>query len=113
MKLKIVFTALVLSLALPVAADFRQIQAAYELALSDVRLPVREAGTIAYKKCSECPYETKRVDASTVWEINGKTTSLKKFRSTVSQLSDPKLRTVQVLHHLEHDRVTKVWILIR
>ncbi len=112
MKLKIVITALVLSLALPVAADFRTIAEAYEIALSDIRLPYQEAGTITFRKCAECPYQTKRVDATTVWEIDGKTMSLEKFRHIVLKLADPSAKTVQVLHHLERDRVTKVWILI-
>ena len=60
MKLKIIITALVLSLALPVAAEFRTIQAAYEIALDHVRLPRLESGTIAYKKCAECPFLEER-----------------------------------------------------
>ncbi|HSG57898.1 MAG TPA: hypothetical protein VLA06_00055 [Woeseiaceae bacterium] len=113
MKLKIIVTALVLSLALPAAAQFKTIAAAYEIALSDIRLPQRNAGTIAYRKCAECSYETKRVDESTVWEINGKSMSLDDFRKALRDVADPDDETIQVLHHLESDRVTKVWILLR
>ncbi len=112
MKFKILVTALLLSLALPAAAQFTTIAAAYEVAASDLRLPQSESGTIAYKRCAECSYETKRVDESTVWEINGARTTLEKFRRTVSRLENPGAETVQVLHHLDRDRVTKVWILI-
>ena len=111
MKLKIIVTALVLSLALPAAANFTTIAEAYEVALSNLRLPQSENGTIAYKKCAECSYETKRVDESTVWEINGTATTLEKFRRTVSRLDHPAGETVQVLHDLGRDRVAKVWIL--
>lgn len=112
MKLKIVVTALLLSLALPAAAQFRTISEAYEVALSDIRLPQRSAGTIAYKKCADCAYETKRVDTSTVWEINGQSMAYEKFRSKTAGLKNRDAIAVQVLHHLESDRVIKVWVLI-
>ena len=112
MKLKIIITALVLSLALPVAAEFRTIQAAYEIALDHVRLPRLESGTIAYKKCAECPFETKRVGAATGWVINGKSMTLTKFRANLSKVDDRGNRIVTILHNLEQDRVTRVsvWI---
>lgn len=113
MKVKIILTALFMALALPAAAQFRTVAAAYEVALSDIRLPRSTAGTIAYKKCSECPYETRRVDASTVWEVDGQALPLEKFRQAVSGVADPRQETVQVLHHLEENRITKVWILLR
>ena len=113
MKLKIIVAALMLGLALPAAAQFTTISAAYEIALSDIRLPQRDGGTVAYKKCAECAYETKRVDASTVWEINGKSMSLQAFRKALRNVENPDRETIQVLHHLESDRVTKVWILLR
>ena len=113
MKIKMIITVLLLSLALPAAAGFRTIQAAYEVALSDIRLPQSESGTIAYRKCAECPYETKRVDASTDWLINGKAVKLEKFRQSVSQLVDRSNETATVLHHLERDRVTEVSVWIR
>ena len=113
MKIKMIVTALLLSLALPAAADFRTIQAAYEVSLDDVRLPQIDAGTISFKKCFECPYETKRVTASTGWVINGKSMTLAKFRERLSQLVDRSNETATVLHHLERDRVTEVSVWIR
>ena len=112
MKIKMIVTALLLSLALPAAADFRTIQAAYEVSLDDVRLPQIDAGTISFKKCFECPYETKRVTASTGWVINGKSMTLAKFRERLSLLADHGDESVTILHHLEQDRVTKVMVLV-
>ena len=54
MKLKLLITAALLSLALPAAADFKQVQEAYEVALSDMRLPRADGGTIAFKECAKC-----------------------------------------------------------
>lgn len=111
MKLKIILTAFLIALALPAAAQLRTISEAYEVALSDIRLPQRAAGTIGFKKCADCAYETKRVTESTVWEINGQSMTLNKFRAKTAELKGRKV-AVQVLHHLESDRVKKVWILI-
>lgn len=112
MKLKIFITALALGLAWPAIAQFETIAEAYEVAASDIRLPVSENGTIAFKTCSDCSYMTKRVSSSVIWEVNGKRSTLKDFRKTIAGLADPKVTAVQVLHHLEQDRVTKVWILL-
>ena len=111
MKIKMMITALLLTIAMSAAADFRTIQAAYEVSLDNVRLPQTEAGTISYKKCHECPYETKRVVTGTAWEINGKSMTLAKFRERISKLADGGDESVTILHHLEQDRVTKVMVL--
>ena len=112
MKFKMFVTALMLGLALPAAADFVTIVEGYEVSMSNVRLPQSESGTIAFKKCSDCLYETKRVTAETIWEINGEATTLEKFRLRLSTVDKKKSRTVTVGHHLERDVIVKVttWI---
>ena len=113
MKFKMVITALMLALALPAAALFTTISAAYEVALNEIRLPQNPVGTIAYKKCSTCPYETKRVDAATIWEVNGRALPLQQFKRAIEGVAEPQKKTIQVLHQLEEDRVKKVWILLQ
>lgn len=113
MKHKIVITAIMLALALPAAAQFTTISAAYEVSLSDIRLPQNPVGTIAYKKCSTCPYETKRVDTTTVWELNGRALPLEQFKRAIEGVADPNGETIQVLHQLKEDRIKKVWILLQ
>ncbi len=112
MKFKMIFTALLLSLSLTAAAQFKTIAEAYEVRLSDVRLPQNEAGTIAFKKCSDCDYEVRRVNAATIWEFNGQRMTLEKFRRALATVDRSENIPVQVLHHLESNQVTKVWILI-
>jgi hypothetical protein len=108
MKRKLFIAALMLGLALPAAADYTTIQQAYECALSEVRLPRNEAGTIAYKECATCDYVTKQVDANTRWLLNGRAVPLEKFREAVDQVQDRESEAVTVLHHLERNRVTQV-----
>ena len=108
MKFKVLIAAIILGLALPVAAQFRTIEEAYEVRLSDLRVPQSEGGTVAYKPCDTCPYETKRVSNNTQWIVDGKSMSLEKFRRSLTSIADRRNTAVTVLHHLESDRVTRV-----
>jgi len=108
MKTKLFIAAAMIILALPAAADFKTVELAYEVALSDIRLPHNETGTIAFKECEKCDYRTKRVTASTRYQVDGHTVTLKKFREAVEQVSDRDSKAVTVLHHLEDNRVTAV-----
>lgn len=112
MKFKMIIAALVLVISNTAAADFVTIQDAYEIALDNVRLPHVESGTIAFRKCDDCPYETKRLASGVAWRINGKDTTFRKFIAQVSELyRDDEIITV--LHHLEHDNVTRVSVWVR
>ena len=98
MKLKLLITAIMLGLAMPAAADYVTIEQAYEVALSEIRLPQSERGTIAFKPCATCDVQTKRVDADT----------LQKFREATESVAGREKEAVTVLHHLKKDRVTAV-----
>ena len=108
MKFKLFITLITLGLALPASADFVTIEQAYEVALSEIRLPRSENGTISYKECSTCQFMTKRVDADTRWMINGRAVSLQKFREAAERVTDRNNEAVTILHHLEMNRVTAV-----
>jgi hypothetical protein len=113
MKIKIIIAALVLTFALPVAAQMRLITQGYECALSDVRLPQSNGGTIAYKPCANCDYRTNRVAPDVVWELNGKSMRLEDFRKRLSNVNDRSEHTITVRRHLEQNRIIKVSIYIR
>jgi len=108
MKLKLLIAATLLGLALPAAADFTTIEQAYEVALSNIRLPQYESGTIAFKPCDSCEYRTERVTPETRYLVNGRAMPLPKFRIAVSRVSDRDAEAVTILHHLKSDRVTEV-----
>ena len=108
MKFKVLITAALLALALPAAAEFRTVQEAYEVALSDLRLPRAEGGTIAFKECGTCEYQRYRVGADTEYRINGKAIPLGKFRAAMSQVADPDNEAVTVLRHVDRNQVTAV-----
>ena len=108
MKFKVLITAVLLSLALPAAADFKLAQEAYEVALSDLRLPRADGGTIAFKECDTCEYRRIRVGSDMRYRLNGKDVSLKEFREAIATVDDRESEAVTVLHHLERNQVTAV-----
>lgn len=108
MKLKLLIAAVLLGLALPAAADLKLIQKAYEVALSDMRLPRVDGGTIGFKECETCEYVRIRVGAGTTYRLNGQALPLAKFRAALSNVEDREAQPVTVLHHLELDLVTNV-----
>ena len=108
MKFKVLISALLLSMALPVSADMVVIEEAYETALSEIRLPRNDAGTLAFKECDSCDYRTIRVTEATQYRLNGKSVSLGKFRFAIAKVDDRDEVAVTVLHHLKKNQVTKV-----
>ncbi len=108
MKLKVLITAALLSLALPAAADFKTVAEAYEVALSDLRLPRADGGTVAFKECDTCQYVRLRVGADIEYRLNGKAVPLKKFRAALTGVQNREDQPVTVLHHLERNQVTAV-----
>ena len=110
MKLKLLITAAMLCLAMPAAADFTIVQEAYEVALSDLRLPRNKSGTIAFKECESCDYMTVRVGADTSYKLNGKAVPLKKFREAISHVENRDDQPVTVLRHVERNQVTAVLV---
>lgn len=108
MKVKVLITAALLILAGPVTADGTVVQTAYEISLSNLRLPRAEAGTIAFKECEKCEYVRIRVGADTTYRVNGQPLPLAKFRAALASVADRENEAVTVLHHLKRNQVTDV-----
>jgi hypothetical protein len=110
MKTKILIAAALLSTTLPAVADSVIVQEAYEIALSDLRLPSDESGTIAFKECESCDYVSVRVGTDTRYTLNGKTMPLKEFRESLSLVTNREHQPVTVLRHVERKQVTAVFV---
>ena len=111
MKFKVLITAFMLMLALPATAQFTTTVLAHEVALSQLRLPTHENGTIAFKACQECDYQTVRVTEGTRYVLNGKSTSLERFRRAAADIRERSLQPVTVHQHLADNVVTAVEII--
>ena len=97
-----------LLLSFQASAEFTTVTRAYEIALSDFRVPATPSSGISFKVCADCEYITTRVTPRTRYDIGGRTVSLKEFRAAVFQIVDRAGETIIVMHHLESDTVTGV-----
>ena len=106
---KVIVTAL-LVLSLPVAAEFQTVSLAYEIALSDFRVPATPSSGVQFKECEECEYRILRVTPNTRSVVNSQRVELQDFRRLVFGVRDRAAATVIVLHHLESDTVESISI---
>lgn len=110
MKLKVSIAAIFLGFALPSAAQFHTIAEAYEVRLSDLRLPRNTNGSLSYRPCEVCAYSTKRVSSDAQWVLDGRNVPFAEFRRGVMSIANSNAASVTVLHHLEQDRVIRVQV---
>jgi len=108
MNIKRLLICTLLVLSLPVAADFETVSRAYEIALSDFRVPATPSSGVQFKECAECDSTIIRVTPYTLYKVNQKSVDLKEFRKSVFQIRDRAATMVIVLHHLESDTVEAV-----
>ena len=108
-KLLVLF---LVGLSLSAAADFRTITEAYEVALSELRLPSSEYGTLTFRQCSDCEPQTLRVTGKTRYLINSRDFALTEFKKQLIPVRNRKGQTVVVLHHIESNTIEaiKVWL---
>ncbi len=102
----------ILGLSLAAAADFRTIAEAYEVDLSNLRLPGSEYGTLTFKQCADCETQTLRVTGTTRYLINDRDFALAEFKEQLKRDGNRKDQNVSVLHHLESNTIKaiEVWL---
>ncbi len=112
MRIRKLLILVLLGLSLAAAADFRTITEAYEVDLSDLRLPGSEKGTLTFKQCSDCEAQTLRVTSKTRYLINDRDFALAEFKEQLKRVRNRKDPNVSVLHHLESNTIkaVKVWL---
>ena len=103
---------ILVGLSISTAADFRTITEAYEVDLSDLRLPGNEYGTLTFRQCSDCEAQTLRVTGKTRYVLNDRDFALAEFKEQLKRIRNRKDRNVSVLHHLESNTIkaVKVWL---
>jgi len=102
-----------LGLSLPAAAGFSTVTQAYEVPLSELRLPGNAHGTLGFKECSDCDSQTIRVNRNTRYVLNGRTVTLAMFRSKVDGTRRGRDVAAIVLHHLESNVITGIKVKLR
>lgn len=89
-------------------ADFRTVQRAYEVVLSDFRAPATPNGAASFQPCESCDRMTVRVTPQTRYQVNDDVVELAEFRQQLRTISDRDAETVIVLHHLEANILTAI-----
>ena len=103
----------ILGLSLSAAADFRTITEAYEVALSDLRLPGSENGKLTFRQCFDCDAQTLRVTVKTRYLINDRDFALAEFKKQLKLVRNRKNQNVAVLHHLESNTIEAIEVWLR
>lgn len=97
-----------LGLSLSAAADFTTITEAYEVAVSDLRLPGHISGTLGFKQCSKCESQTLSVNSSTRYVLDGRAVTLDVFKVQLGSVGNPSDVFATVFHHLESNVITGI-----
>ena len=99
---------LLLTISLSATAEFRTITAAYEISLSNLRIPGSAAGSLIFKKCADCDSQVVLMSSRTQFIVNGQSVDLKEFRKNIFTVRDRSREMVVVKHHLESDTITSL-----
>jgi hypothetical protein len=108
MYIRKLLAALLMTLSLSAAADFTTVDLGYEVALSDMTVPVTSSGSLVFKECEDCDAKMIRMTPETRFIVNGRTVQLKDFRKRVFQVRDRSSVPVTIMHHLDSDTVTSI-----
>ena len=108
MYIRKLLVLVLLGLSLAAAADFRTITEAYEVDLSDLRLPGSENGTLTFKQCSDCEAQTLRVTGKTRYVVNDRGVALSEFKNQLRRVRNRKTVAATVMHHLESNTITAI-----
>ena len=105
MQIQKLIAVILLALSFSATADFVTVTEAYEVAASNLTMPVNEVGTLKFKQCDDCEWQTVMVNGGTQYVLNGANVALNEFKV---QIAGANNKTVTVLHHLESNRITAV-----
>lgn len=108
MHIRKLLVALLMTISLSATADFVTIAEGYEVALSDMTIPVTSTGSLVFTECADCDARMIRMTRNTRFIVNGHTVELQEFRKQVFQVRDRTTVPVTIMHHLESDTITYI-----
>ena len=109
MKIRKHMALVFLGLSLSASAQFTTIIEAYEIEIGDLRLPGSIGGTISFRRCADCEFQTILVNSKTRYVLNGHDLELTEFKQRLEGVED---ESATVMHHLESNRITMVKIIL-
>ncbi|MFQ6006380.1 MAG: hypothetical protein ACE5OQ_12855 [Woeseia sp.] len=110
MHIRILLITGLLALGLSAVADFKTVTEAYEVAVSDMRLPQHAGGTLTFRQCAECESQTLFATGRTRYVLNDRDVDLAELKKRLALLTNPRDKTATVMHHLESNTITAIWV---
>ena len=101
---------LLIFISLSAAAEFEAVTRAYEITLSEFRVPATANSALSFKQCSSCDIETIRVTNRTRYIVNNEHLELLEFKKVISRVRDRENKGIIVEHDLESDTIVAVSI---
>ena len=108
MYMRTLLLAALVVLSAPAAADLETVTEAHEVRLDHLRLPGADGGTLSFKPCPECSWQTLRVSSGMRYEANGRAYTLEGFRTELQKVADPESTWLTVMRHIETNTITAV-----
>ena len=112
MRIPKIITALTLCISFSAAAEFTTVELAYEIALSDLTVPVTSTGIVIFRECSDCEPHLVLMTRHTQFLVNGHAVELKEFRKSVFQVRERDTKAVIIKHHLANDTITSLNVVL-
>ena len=110
MKIRTILAAVLLAISFSANADFTTVAEAYEIDLNNFRVPVTAGGTLAYRRCADCEYETRRMGSNLTFRVNGNIVDLTEFRKSVLTVRERDGKVVIVKHDFASDTIVSLSI---
>lgn len=110
MHIRLFVISLLATLSFAASAENHIISQAYEVAVSNLRLPGNLVGSVSFKECDSCLKQTVRVTTETQYLLNNRTVSLKELKIAVSSIADKQNNITTVIHHLQSDAIVAVHV---
>lgn len=110
MHIRLFAIASLACLSFAAAAENYIINQAYEVPVSELRLPGNVVGSVSFKECERCVMQTVRVTTNTEYLLNNRAVSLADFKVAVKSISDKRKNIATVIHHLQSDAIVSVHV---
>ena len=107
MHIRKLLALVLIGLSLTATAQFTTITEAYEVAVSDMRLPRNTGGTLTFRQCADCEAQTLLVTSRTRYVVNDRDVELAEFKD---RLASVRNKAATVMHHLESNTITAVMV---
>ena len=98
---------ILLGLSLTATAQFTTTVEAYEVAVSDLRMPRNTGGTITFKRCPDCEKQTLLVNGKTRYVLNDRDLELAEFKE---RIAGARNAVASVFHDFESNTISMVMI---